>query len=112
MATIWERGPFQFCARVRRKGASETRTFETRKEAEDWAAIIEGKVIGEEPVIRSKARDTTLSQALDWYEVTIVPRTPRSAKGKLVQVRYWRASRFAQWALNALKPWDLIDWRR
>jgi hypothetical protein len=40
MATIWERGPYQF--RVRRKGVSETRTFETLREAGDWARVIEG----------------------------------------------------------------------
>jgi hypothetical protein len=24
----------------------------------------------------------------------------------------WKASKFADWALVALHPWDLIDWRR
>jgi len=34
MATVWTRGPYQFCVRVRRNGVSETKTFETRREAE------------------------------------------------------------------------------
>lgn len=33
MATIWKRGPYQFCARVRRNGVSETETFETKTES-------------------------------------------------------------------------------
>jgi integrase len=112
MATIWKRGPYQFCVRVRRNGVSETKTLETRREADDWARVIEGKVTGEEIVDVSKARDTSLSRALEWYEKVIVPKTPRSARGKATQVAYWKASKFADWSLVALHPWDLIDWRR
>jgi hypothetical protein len=65
MAAIWKRGHYQFCVRIRRNGVSETKTFSTRQEAQDWARIIEGKITGDEFVDQSKARDTTLSQALD-----------------------------------------------
>jgi len=41
-----------------------------------------------------------------------VPKTPRSAKGKQTQIDYWTASKFADWSLVTLHPWDLIDWRR
>ena len=112
MATVWKRGPYQFCVRVRRNGVSETKTFEARREAEDWARIIEGKVTGEDLVDHKKARDTSLARALEWYEKIILPKTPRSAKGKQTQVNYWKASKFADWSLVALHPWDLIDWRR
>ena len=83
MATIWKCGPFQFCARIQRKGVSETETFETRREAEDWARVIEGKVTGDEFVDLSETRNTTLSTVLEWYEKTIVPEKPRSATGNL-----------------------------
>jgi integrase len=112
MATIWKRGTQQFCVRVRLKGLSETRTFDTKRQAEEWARVIEGKITGDDFVEQGKARDTTLSQALDWYEKVIVPRTPRSAKVKLSQVAYWRTSKFANWSLLSIRPWDLIDWRR
>lgn len=59
-----------------------------------------------------KPRDVTLRQALDWYVKHVVPKTPRSAKMKISLVAYWKKSRFADWALPALHPWDLIDWRR
>jgi hypothetical protein len=112
MATIWKRGPYQFCVRVRRNGVSQTKTFETQREAESWARLVEGKVTGDEFVDFSKGKDTTLSVALDWYEKVIVPKTPRSAKGKKGQVAYWKASKFADWSLVSLHPWDLLDWRR
>lgn len=125
MATIWERGPYQFCARVRRKRdgktVSETKTFETRREAEEWAAILEGKVIGDEYQDCRKARDTSLSQAMDWYMDHVAPvdqktgkrklNTPDS-KNQLSKLRYWKASEFADWSLVSIKPWDLIRWRR
>ncbi len=112
MATIWKRGPYQFCARIRRNGVSETKTFETRTKAQEWARLTEGKVSGEEIIDRSQARETTLTRGLEWYEKVIVPKTPRSAKGKLTQIAFWKASKFADWSLVALHPWDLIDWRR
>ena len=112
MATIWERGPYQYCARIRRKVVSKTKTFESRREAEEWSRIMEGKVTGDEFVDRSKAHDTTLSQALDWYARVIVPKTSQLAKVKMCQVAYWKASRFADWSLLSLRPWDLLEWRR
>src|SRR5215469_6300800 len=105
MATIWRRGRHQFCVRVRLKGLSETRTFDTRREAEEWARLVEGKITGEEFVEQGKARDTTLSQALDWYKMVVVPRTPRSEKVKLSQVTYWKGSKFASWSILSIRPW-------
>lgn len=112
MASIWSRGPYQFCVRIRRNGVSETKTFESRREAEHWARVTEGKVAGNEFVDYSKAQETTLTHALEWYEKNVVPQTPRSAKVKRSNVAYWRASKFADWALVSIQPWDLLDWRR
>jgi integrase len=112
MATIWKRGPYQFLVRVRRNGVSQTKTFESRSAAEDWSRLIEGKVTGDEQTNFSKAKDTTLARALDWYEKIIAPRTPRSIKGKKTNINYWRASKFADWSLTSLHSWDLLEWRR
>ena len=113
MASVWKRGPHQYCVRVRRNGSSETKTFETRQEAEEWGRVVEGKVTGNELVDdQGKARETSLTAALEWYEKVILPRTPKSSKVKKTQVAYWKASKFACWALPSLHPWDLLDWRR
>jgi len=112
MATIEARGSHQFRVKVRRNGVSQNKTFETRRAAEDWARLFVGKVSGDDFVDRSRARETTLSKALDWYEDVIVPKTPRSSKVKLGLIRYWRNSRFGDWSLVSLHPWDLMEWRR
>lgn len=112
MATIWSRGPYQFCVRIRRNGVSETKTFESQRAAEQWARIVEGKVAGNEFVDHGKAQSTTLTQALEWYEKTVVPKTPRSAKNKRRTIAYWKASKFANWSLVSIRPWDLLEWRR
>lgn len=112
MATIEQRGPHQFRVKLRRNGVVQNKTFETRRAAEDWARIIEGKVSGDDFVDRSRAQDTTLSKALDWYERVVVPKTPRSSKVKLGLIKYWRNTRFVDWSLVSLHPWDLLEWRR
>jgi integrase len=112
MATIEERGPCQFRVKIRRKNITQTRTFETRKEAEAWARVIEGKITADEYVDRSFVRDTTLSQACDWYEQNL-PRGRPDTKNKLSKLNYWRhESPFAHWSLVAILPADLLRWRR
>lgn len=115
MATVWERGPYQFCARVRRKQAdgkvvSQTKTFESRRAAEEWAGILEGKVRGDEYRDRKVARDTTLSQACQWLAENL-PDTP-DAKNKRSKMGYWQKTAFADWSLLSVRPADLIRWRR
>lgn len=45
MASITRRGPYQFQAIIRRKGyPSQTRTFETRTDAEVWSRSVESKI--------------------------------------------------------------------
>jgi len=112
MATVEERGPHQFRVKVRRNGVSQTKTFETRRAAEEWARVIDGKVSGDDFVDRGRPKETSLAQALDWYEKMIVPKKPPSIKVKTSVIRYWRGTRFIDWALSAIHPWDLLDWRR
>jgi hypothetical protein len=42
MATIEKRGAYQFRAKIRRRGLKDTRTFESYREAQDWALEEEG----------------------------------------------------------------------
>lgn len=95
---------------MRRKGVSQTKTFEKLADAEEWARIIEGKVSGDEFQDRRTARDTTLSQACAWY-ASAIQETP-DAKNKRSRIRYWQGSDFASWSLLSLRPADLINWRR
>jgi integrase len=110
MATVWERGPYQFCVRVRRNGVSQTKTFESKSAAEEWARIVEGKVTGDEFQDRRVVRDTTLSQACQWLSDNLAD-TP-DAGNKRSKLKYWRHTEFADWSLVSLRPADLIRWRR
>lgn len=77
MATIDQRGPYQFRARVRRRTANGTvtvsETFETRNEASNWAAIQDGKIIGDEYVDRTAIRQMTVRQSCEWFLDRIAP---------------------------------------
>ncbi len=111
MATIEQRGPLQFRVKIRRKGVTETRTFESKSAAEEWARITEGKVSGDEYQDRRAARDTTLSQACTWFSESLDPSKP-DTKNKLSKLRYWQSTEFASWSLLSLRPADMIRWRR
>jgi len=61
MASIINRGPYQFQALIRRKGyPTQTRTFETQREAKDWARDVEAKMRRGEFDDLSEAEATTL----------------------------------------------------
>lgn len=112
MATIEERGPFQFRAKIRRRGRSVSRTFETKSAAEQWARIEEGRIAGDEYVDRGVSKRTSLAAAMDLYETDGLNWSAPSAKNVRAKLRYWRASEFAVWSIVSLRPSDLIAWRR
>lgn len=74
MATIQKRGPWQWQAKVRKKGVRTTRTFETKAEAEDWAAIIESEIVRNVFVDRSLAERTTFEEVIERFIKEEVPR--------------------------------------
>ena len=68
MATISKRGDYQFQAISRRKGyPSQTKTFETRADAERWAREIEASLDTGYFRDRREVERTTLGQALQKY---------------------------------------------
>jgi integrase len=69
MATISKRGPYQWRAQVRRHGyPAQSKTFNTKAEAEAWAKMIESEMARGIWVSRSEAEATTLYEALKRYE--------------------------------------------
>ncbi|MDP3457047.1 site-specific integrase [Methyloversatilis sp.] len=68
MASIIKRGPHQFQVQIRRKGYKlKQRTFETHKDAKDWALVVESEMRRGVFVDRSEAERTTLGEALQRY---------------------------------------------
>ncbi|HEC13317.1 MAG TPA: site-specific integrase [Acidiferrobacteraceae bacterium] len=74
MATFRKRGPYQWQAQVRKKGQPlQTKTFETRALAAQWAHTIEVEMDKGMFVSRAEAESTTLKELLERYLVEVTP---------------------------------------
>jgi len=74
MATFRKRGPYQWQAQVRKKGQLlQTKTFETRAQAEQWARAIEVEMDKGVFVSRAEAESTTLKELLERYLAEVTP---------------------------------------
>ena len=78
MATIEKRsgkGGTTWPVRVRRLGQPQlTKSFETKKAAQEWAAEPEAKVFAGEQLATSEARKRTVTDAIDRYLEVTLPR--------------------------------------
>lgn len=111
MATIRKKGAYQYHCQIRRKGyPTQTRTFETRADAEAWARQIEAEIDRGVIVDRREADKTTLHTVLDRYAKEICP----SHKGGLVEASRCRAlmnAPIANYKMSALSGSVLAEWR-
>lgn len=74
MATIQKRGKHQWQAKIRRKGyPAQSKTFETKRDAEQWARDIENEMDRGVFVSRKEAESTTLHEALDRFIEEYIP---------------------------------------
>ena len=74
MAAIRKRGPYQWEAQIRKRGyPAQSKTFNTKTEAEAWVRAIEGEMDRNAWVSRAEAESTTLHQALQRYEKEVSP---------------------------------------
>ncbi len=109
MATMEHRGYAQYRVKVRRRGVTRTKSFESLRAAQNWARIEEGHISGEDFVDRQASKRTALREALDLYEKDGLSKDAKNKKSKL---RYWQSSDFAGWSLVAILPLDLVKWRK
>jgi len=74
MATIRKRGELQWQAIVKRKGVGFTsKTFLTKKDAEDWAKIKESEMIRGHFINNRDAEKTTLGELIERYRADVLP---------------------------------------
>lgn len=74
MPTIRQKGPKQYHVQIRKRGyPTQTRTFETRSAAEEWATIVESEMIRGVFVSRTEAESTLVRQVLKQYEEEVLP---------------------------------------
>ena len=110
MATIVERGA-GWQAKIRRKGfPAQSRTFDTKADAEKWARGIEHAMDRGCFVDSREAERTTLAEALDRYESEVTPRK-KGAKQERLRIALWRRDPLAQYALANIRGADLAAWR-
>ena len=75
MATIRNRGEYQWEAQIRRKGyPAQSKTFETKSDAQAWARMIESEIDRGIFVSRVEAERTAFHQLIDRYISEIAPK--------------------------------------
>lgn len=113
MAQIEKRGPYQWRARVRKKGwGQQSKTFETKAAAQAWAATIESKIIqGRLPFPTSrKAEKTTLNEALDRYSDNVTSKK-RGRRQEEHRIGIWKKSFLANYYLSAIDNSKIAKYR-
>lgn len=111
MATITKRDDYQWQAKIRRKGYPvQTKTFETRTDAEAWARDIENKMDRGVFVDRSELEKTFFKDLIDRYRKEVTP-TKKGEKKELSKLKILDASKLASMTLANIKPGDIVDYR-
>lgn len=111
MATFEKRGDLQWQVKVRRQGYPfQSRTFNTKAEAQAWANVIESEMFRGIFVDRSLAEKTTLGELLKRYleEVTILKKGYVEEKSRIEKLsKHSLALRF----VATLQPSDFATYR-
>lgn len=111
MATIVNRGSFQWQATVRRKGfPSQTRTFESKRDAQDWAATLESEMRRGLFIDRTEVERTTLGELLCRYSQDVTP-TKRGKTPELSRLRHLMRHPIAMKYLAQLRAADFAEYR-
>ncbi|ARL03786.1 site-specific integrase [Burkholderia pseudomallei] len=111
MATITKRGPYQWRAQVRRHGyPAQSKTFNTKAEAEAWAKMIESEMSRGVWVSRSEAEATTLYEALKRYEEEI-SLSKKGAAQEASVIKTCKAAELAKRPLASIRSADIAKLR-
>ncbi len=112
MATITNRGPLQWKARIRRRGYPDTsKTFETKVDAEVWARQMESEMDRGVFVSRAEAEQYTLSECLDRYIEEYIPRL-KHGKREADRARALQRRPIAHRIMATIRSRDISDFRR
>ena len=112
MATFTKRGNLQWQAKIRRKGyPDQSRTFETKIEAETWARQVEGEMDRGVYISRAEAERTTLREAVERFIGEYLPRLADPYKEKRRAAALQRRA-IASRVLASLRSKDIADFIR
>lgn len=101
MATFYRRGPYQWEATIRRKGfPPERKTFDTRRDAEDWAREVERAMRLGQYVPMGKSERVLFGELIDRYarEITPTKKNSRSEQQILDRIK----ARLGEYSLVAI----------
>ena len=111
MSTIYKRGEYQFQVIVRRKGyPSQTKTFETRREAEEWGRDVESRMYHRQFRDPREVENTTLAQALQSYLEQVTPHK-RGHVTEANRVKLLQRHPIALRSLASLRAKDFAQYR-
>ena len=111
MATIRERGPYQWQAQILRKGHSpQYKTFNNKADAERWSRQVEAEMDRGIFVSRKEAENTTLSEALDRYEKEVIP-AKKGAVQESMRIRIWKRHPLAKRSIASIQGRDIAVYR-
>lgn len=111
MATISNRGPYQWQATIRKKGyPPQSKTFETKKDAQAWSAIVESEMVRGVFADRTETERTTLGNLIERYSLEISP-LKRSCRTELVTARRFLRHPLALRPLSTLRSVDFAKYR-
>lgn len=111
MASYFKRGDLQWQVKIRRKGyPPQSRTFNSRAEAEAWASTVESEMARGIFVSRHEAENTTMSEALDRYqqEISVLK---KGASTEAIYIRYWNHHTLGRRSLASIRSTDIATWR-
>ena len=112
MATITNRGPLQWRARIRRKGYPvTTKTFETKSDAEKWAREIESEMDRGAFVSRVEAEQYTLTECLDRFIDEYIPRLKHPVY-EVRRIRKLQRHPIACRIMASIRSKDIADLRK
>ncbi|MDA8028442.1 MAG: tyrosine-type recombinase/integrase, partial [Nitrospiraceae bacterium] len=110
MATIRERGPYQWQAQILRKGQSpQYKTFNNKSDAEKWARSIEAEMDRGAFVSRKEAENTMLAEALDRYEREITSK--KKGHQEKNTIRKWKNHSLSKRPLTSIQGKDVAEYR-
>lgn len=110
MAQIEKRGDLQWRARIKKKGFPEqSKTFFTKKDAEDWAKVIESEMIRGTFIARTDSEKVTFGDLVDRYlrEVTPSKKNWKSETEIMSKIK----EKFGQHALVAIQSKEIAEYR-
>ena len=111
MATFRKRGPYQWQAQIRQKGQPlQTKTFETRAAAEQWAREVEYQMDRGTFVSRAEAESTTLMELLERYRNEVTP-LKKGAASESARIRALLRHPLAQRIVAGIRGVDIASYR-